>query len=650
MPKFSLIIFSSALLFSCASNDKTEPEQCPVEPSSIPSKNNLERVLIPEPTKNTTIKQVRQALFSTQLDSLHTDNVKLGESYRLQKRLGKLLAQQGDLVSASNAYQSAVQHLKQLRQMADIDKPSQDDLKMVHYGLADILLQRAQVAHGDDKQELLEQVIETLELLKQAELQNYFQDDCLISDESRLDEKLISDVNEERLNLKKLKKLNKTVQTAILYPIVFPKDIPNRSVELLLIKFSPVGQSPKSPLQKKIIWRKADHSEGDVEKVTNCFRDVLELPERVMKSKKDFKCKAVKELLNKKQDSKQNKKPDDFNKYVKKYGEILYQLIAKPVEDDLKGIETLVFVPDDILRSVPMTAFFDGREFVLEKEYAVVTVPGLSLTKAVSEPLTKNPRILLGGMSTKVCVNQKSEKKECFSKLSQTKEALESIAALFPEQSKIRQDEDFLIDHLKMDMRDASEPYTMIHLHTHGTFATEKENTFLLTYNTKLDDKDRLTMERLEGIFGLARLRQYPIELLTLSACETAKGDSQAALGLAGIAFKSGARSVIATLWKVDEVRTTEFMRRFYEKLKTSSSNSSKAQALQKAQQEMLKLHFPHSQTKNYEKDCDLKKDFFRDEETKKIIWCHRQTESPPMMWANYWAPFILIGNWFAYQ
>jgi CHAT domain-containing protein len=228
---------------------------------------------------------------------------------------------------------------------------------------------------------------------------------------------------------------------------------------------------------------------------------------------------------------------------------------------------------------------------------------------------------------------------------------LESIAALFPEQSKIRQDEYFLIDHLKMDMRDASEPYTMVHLHTHGTFATEKENTFLLTYNTKLDDKDRLTMERLEGIFGLARLRQYPIELLTLSACETAKGDSKAALGLAGIAFKSGAQSVIATLWKVDEVRTTEFMRRFYEKLKTSSS---KALALQKAQQQMLKLKFfPEKK----DKDCDdgepKKTIIIKDEKTKdektKVVYCHRKAGSNSMI-ANYWAPFILIGNWFAYN
>jgi CHAT domain-containing protein len=381
MPKLSLIIFSSALLFSCASNDKTEPEQC-IKPPDNPSK-TADRGLIPEP-KNTTIQEFRQEIFSTQINSLHTNNDKLVESYRLQKQLGELLAQQGDLVGASNAYQSAVQHLKQLREMADIDKPSQKELEVVHYGLVDILLQRAQVAN-DDKQELLEQklleqVIETLELLKQAELQNYFQDDCLISDESRLDEKLITDVNEGRL------KLNKTVQTAILYPIVFPKDIADRSVELLLIKFSPTAEhSPKPQLQKEIIWRKADHREGDVEEVANCFRDVLETQGQ---KKKTLKCKEGINLSYSRED-------------VKKYGEKLYQLITKPVEDDLNGIKILIFVPDGVLRTIPMTAFFDGNEFVLQKEYAVVTVPGLSLTKAVSEPLTKNPRILLGGCPPK---------------------------------------------------------------------------------------------------------------------------------------------------------------------------------------------------------------------------------------------------------
>ena len=141
MPKLPFIIFSSVLLFACASNEKTEPEQCPIEPLST----NVGQRSLP-----INITKVREAIFSTQSNNLHTDNVKLVESYRLQKKLGELLAGEDDLVGASNAYQLAVEHLKQLREMADIKKPSQDDLKTVHYRLVDILLQRVETADNND--------------------------------------------------------------------------------------------------------------------------------------------------------------------------------------------------------------------------------------------------------------------------------------------------------------------------------------------------------------------------------------------------------------------------------------------------------------------------------------------------------------------
>ena len=198
-------------------------------------------------------------------------------------------------------------------------------------------------------------------------------------------------------------------------------------------------------------------------------------------------------------------------------------------------------------------------------------------------------------------------------------------------------------------MRDALQPYTMIHLHTHGLFNPQKEDTFLLTYDMELNEQDRLTMKRLEGIFGIGQLRGYPIELLTLSACQTAMGDSQAALGLAGVAFKSGARSVLATLWNADEPTAAELMRRFYQQLETSSS---KAQALQTAQQQMLDIKFRPT---NIGKECDsskkMKTVIVKDkngEQREKVISCHRKANYKRMM-ANRWAPFILIGNWFSY-
>ncbi len=94
--------------------------------------------------------------------------------------------------------------------------------------------------------------------------------------------------------------------------------------------------------------------------------------------------------------------------------------------------------------------------------------------------------------------------------------------------------------------------------------------------------------------------------MFVLSACETAAGDNRAALGLAGIAIRSGARSTVATLWQVNDESTAIFMAEFYKQLANKGVN--KAAALRKAQLALL------SQS---------------------------QYQNP-----YFWAPFVLVGNW----
>jgi CHAT domain-containing protein len=76
------------------------------------------------------------------------------------------------------------------------------------------------------------------------------------------------------------------------------------------------------------------------------------------------------------------------------------------------------------------------------------------------------------------------------------------------------------------------------------------------------------------------------IELLVLSACDTATGDDRAALGLAGLAVKSGARSTIATLWPVKDKAAALMMTEFYKNLQKPQVN--KAEALRQAQLHLL--------------------------------------------------------------
>ena len=143
--------------------------------------------------------------------------------------------------------------------------------------------------------------------------------------------------------------------------------------------------------------------------------------------------------------------------------------------------------------------------------------------------------------------------------------------------------------------------FQLVHFATHGQFDREASRSFIVTHDGKL------TLDQLEALLRPGQFRGRPVELLTLSACQTAAGDDRAALGLAGVAVKAGARSVLATLWFVHDQSTAMLMSEFYAQLR-QDSNTSKASALQRAQ--MKVLHDPR-----YEHPC-------------------------------YWAPYLIIGNW----
>ena len=173
---------------------------------------------------------------------------------------------------------------------------------------------------------------------------------------------------------------------------------------------------------------------------------------------------------------------------------------------------------------------------------------------------------------------------------------LQTISKLYD--SKVFQDKEFTNSNIEMALKSAA--YNIVHIASHGQFDSDPQKTFLLTYN------DKLSMNQLEKIIGQSQFREKAVELLTLSACQTAVGDDRAALGLAGIAIKAGARSAVASLWAVSDEATSHLMIEFYRQLLVPAN--SKAKALQKAQQKLLTDdRFNHP---------------------------------------AYWAPFILIGNW----
>jgi CHAT domain-containing protein len=284
----------------------------------------------------------------------------------------------------------------------------------------------------------------------------------------------------------------------------------------------------------------------------------------------------------------QSLRPTSFTQERLPIAKQVYDLLLRSGEDKLaaSGITTLVFVLDGSLRNLPMAALYDGEKYLIEK-YNIALAPGLQLLQP--QPLERQQlKGLLGGLS---------EARQGFSALPAVALEVNQIESEIPAQVLL--DRTFTSTSLQSQLNSA--PFPVIHLATHGRFSSKAEDTFILTWDDRINVKqlDTLLRSREQGELN-------PIELLVLSACQTATGDRRAALGLAGLAVRSGARSTLATLWSVNDRSTASLMVEFYREL--GQPGVTKAQAVRSAQLALLK---------------------------------QPQYEHP-----YYWAPFILLGNW----
>ena len=141
-------------------------------------------------------------------------------------------------------------------------------------------------------------------------------------------------------------------------------------------------------------------------------------------------------------------------------------------------------------------------------------------------------------------------------------------------QGKSLLNKDFTLENMKRQR--AANPFDIIHLATHVDFESGNDkNSYIQLYDSKL----RLNEVRQLG------WNKPPVELLVLSACKSAFGDEQAELGFAGLALKTGVKSVVASLWYVSDAGTLGLMTEFYSELKTAPI---KAEALRQAQLAMI--------------------------------------------------------------
>jgi CHAT domain-containing protein/tetratricopeptide (TPR) repeat protein len=266
----------------------------------------------------------------------------------------------------------------------------------------------------------------------------------------------------------------------------------------------------------------------------------------------------------------------------------VYNWLIQPILTELRTSksETLVFVLDGSLRNIPMAALYDGKQYLVEN-YSIALAPGLQLVDP--KPLKQEQlKALTAGLT---------QARLGFSALPNVERELEQIESEVP--SQVLLNEQFTS--AAFQDRVNSRSFPVVHLATHGQFSSNVDKTFILAWDKpiKVNELNDLLRTRDES-------RPDTIELLVLSACQTAKGDKRAALGLAGIAVRAGARSTVASLWSINDESTSLLMSQFYQEL--ANQSLSKAEALRRAQLVLLK--------------------------------------NPQYQRPLYWSPFVLIGNW----
>ncbi|MEO0987030.1 MAG: CHAT domain-containing protein [Cyanobacteria bacterium J06639_14] len=271
----------------------------------------------------------------------------------------------------------------------------------------------------------------------------------------------------------------------------------------------------------------------------------------------------------------------------------VYNWLLRPVEAELAqaSVQTLVFVLDGTLRNIPLSVLHDGNQYLIEKGYAVAIAPRLQL---FTPGMTRsNLRAMIGGVG----IPQELQGIR-FSPIAKLQEELAGISQ-YVDSGPPLIDESFTLANIRQQLQTGE--FSAIHWKTHGVFSSDPEGTYVLAFGERISVQDLNDLILLGSRSGI-----QPLELLVLSACETAQGDERAVLGLAGLAARTGTRSVLSTLWVAQDTPNTEFMIRFYEAL--SQPETSLAESVRQAQLALI----------------------------------NEYGYTTPHIWSNY----LLIGNW----
>ncbi|OED39513.1 hypothetical protein AB833_15200 [Chromatiales bacterium (ex Bugula neritina AB1)] len=484
-------------------------------------------------------------------------------AYKWERTLGRAHNDVGDRELAILAYRRAVSHIDRVRPNIPISYDEgrssfQSEFAPVYLELADALLIHSDAVKDQiQSQNALVEAQMILEQLKGSELQDYYRGACVIEQASSIGESY-------------------PPGTAILYPVILDKRL------AIILN---VGDSLR-------------HISVPVD------RDTLGSTVGVLA-----------ELL--RLEGKQGT--------IRRLSRNMYQWLIDPISDVLaeNKIDTIVYVPDGVLRTVPLAAFWNQEaEQYLFEQYQIATVPGLTLmnpeqlsrqnrttlvaglrepgdviaklpAEYYTEALSDNAAGVRGGIDSRSAGNDEIIRQQHV--LEFVQDEVETLRQASPA-TKVLYEEEFSLTNFSEEVR--NNPYRVIHVASHGWFGGKAEDSFIMAHD------DLLKLNQLSDLFKSKQYSEKPVELLVLSACQTAKGNDLAPLGLSGVALASGARSVLGSLWLAADESTQLLMETFYANL--STGKMTKSAALQAAQRE-VRFEFDHP---------------------------------------YYWSNFILVGNW----
>ena len=250
------------------------------------------------------------------------------------------------------------------------------------------------------------------------------------------------------------------------------------------------------------------------------------------------------------------------NRSYLKSAQQLYQWLIAPIEPQLQeaSINTLLFSMENGMRTLPIAAMHDGKQFLVEK-YSLGMIPSFGLLDTKYKTLEK-ANVLAMGASTF----------ETQAPLPAVSTELSVVNQMW--QGKMFLNEDFNRFNLVEPRR--GNRYQIVHLATHAEFNSgSTDNSYIQLWNDKL---------RLSEMSKLG-WKEAEVDLLTLSACRTAIGNKEAEMGFAGLAVASGVQSALASIWSVSDEGTLALMTEFYHQLRSAKV---KSEALRQAQLAMI--------------------------------------------------------------